>query len=58
MSEPFDQMALVGDGVPNLATAIRRRFDSLGGAELEPLPRELLREPPDFNEALGAPKPE
>ena len=32
----------------NLAEAIRRRFEPLGGVELEPLPREPLREPPRF----------
>jgi antitoxin FitA len=34
----------------NLAEAIRRRFAALGGVELEPLPREPLREPPRFEE--------
>lgn len=30
---------------PNLADAIRRRFGPLGGVELEPLPREPIRDP-------------
>jgi antitoxin FitA len=29
----------------NLAEAIRRRFAPLGGVELEPLPREPMRDP-------------
>jgi plasmid stability protein len=29
----------------NLAAAIRRRFAPLGGVELEPLPREPMRDP-------------
>ena len=29
----------------NLAEAIRRRFAPLGGVELEPLPRESMRDP-------------
>jgi plasmid stability protein len=29
----------------NLADAIRRRFAPLGGVELEPLPREPIRDP-------------
>ena len=32
----------------NLATAIRKRFAPLGGVELPELPREAMREPPDF----------
>ena len=32
----------------NLAEAIRSRFAPLGGVELEIPPRELGREPPDF----------
>jgi antitoxin FitA len=32
----------------NLAESIRRRFAPLGGVELELPPRELVREPPDF----------
>ena len=31
-----------------LGTAIRRRFASLGGLSLEPLPRERVRKPPKF----------
>lgn len=32
----------------NLAEAIRSRFAPLGGIDLELLPREPVREPPDF----------
>jgi plasmid stability protein len=32
----------------NLAEAIRSRFAPLGGVELEIPPREMGREPPDF----------
>jgi antitoxin FitA len=32
----------------NLATAIRERFAPLGGVELPIVPREPMREPPDF----------
>lgn len=32
----------------NLAELIRRRFEPLGGVELEIPPREPMREPPDF----------
>jgi plasmid stability protein len=39
-----------GDRVPrNLAKAIRQRFASLGGVELEIPPREAMREPPQFD---------
>jgi plasmid stability protein len=31
-----------------LGTAIRRRFATLGGFSLEPLPRERMRKPPKF----------
>ena len=31
---------------PDLAAAIRRRFEKLGGVELEIAPREPIREPP------------
>lgn len=31
----------------DLAQSIRRRFEPLGGVELELPPRELIREPPD-----------
>jgi antitoxin FitA len=34
----------------NLAEAIRRRFAPLGGVDLEPLPPEPVREPPDFGQ--------
>jgi plasmid stability protein len=33
---------------PNLAETIHGRFASLGGVELPLVPREPLREPPDF----------
>lgn len=32
----------------NLAAAIRARFAPLGGVELPEMPREGMREPPDF----------
>ena len=32
---------------PNLAQAIRRRFEPLGGVDLELPPRQPMREPPD-----------
>lgn len=32
----------------NLAEAIRRRFQPLGGVDLELAPREPMRAPPDF----------
>jgi antitoxin FitA len=32
----------------NLAAAIRKRFAPLGGVELPEVPREAMREPPDF----------
>jgi plasmid stability protein len=32
----------------NLAAAIRKRFEPLGGVELPEMPREAMREPPDF----------
>jgi len=32
----------------NLAASIRRRFAPLGGVELPEMPREAVREPPDF----------
>ena len=34
----------------NLAAAIRARFAPLGGVELPDVPREPMREPPDFGE--------
>jgi plasmid stability protein len=33
----------------NLAAAIRACFAQSGGVELEPLPREPIREPPSFD---------
>ena len=33
----------------NLASAIRARIEPLGGVDLELPPRELMREPPDFD---------
>jgi plasmid stability protein len=33
----------------NLADAIQARFAPYGGVELEPLPREPIREPPSFD---------
>jgi antitoxin FitA len=33
---------------PNLAAAIRSRFAPLGGLDLPEVPRESMREPPDF----------
>lgn len=33
----------------NLAEAIRRRIEPLGGLELDIPPRRPMREPPDFN---------
>jgi len=35
---------------PNLSEAIRRRFKGIGGVELQELPREPVRNPPDFSE--------
>ena len=32
----------------NLAASIRKRFAPLGGVELPEVPREAMREPPDF----------
>lgn len=34
----------------NLADAIRRRFAPFGGVDLEPHPRQMVREPPSFDE--------
>lgn len=34
-------------GASNLAQAIRRRFEPLGGVELQLPPRQPMREPPD-----------
>lgn len=33
---------------PNLAESIRRRFAAIGGVDLPIMPREPMREPPDF----------
>lgn len=39
----------VEDSPPlNLATAIRRRFAAVGGVELQEVPREPMREPPEL----------
>ena len=35
----------------NLADAIHSRVADLGGVELEPLPREPMRDPPSFDDA-------
>ena len=41
--------AVAGDvGPVTLASAIRTRFATLGGVELEILPRDAMREPPRF----------
>ena len=37
----------------NLASAIRARFEPLGGVELELPPREPMREPPQFDRGVG-----
>lgn len=34
----------------NLATALRRRFEPLGGVELDIPPRQPMRDPIDFGE--------
>ena len=34
----------------NLAASIRARFFSLGGVDLSEVPRDPMREPPDFSE--------
>jgi len=39
-----------GGGERNLAESIRRIFGPLGGVELPEIPREPMREPPDFGE--------
>jgi plasmid stability protein len=43
--------AVAAGGIPqaNLADAIRRRIEPLGGVEIPLLPRGPLREPPDFS---------
>lgn len=43
--------AVSGDQRPanNFYDAIRRIVEPVGGMELEPLPREPVREPPDFS---------
>jgi antitoxin FitA len=44
------KMALTteGAGRSNLAKSIRRRFAALGGVDLPDLPRERMRQPPQF----------
>ena len=44
------RLALALDAQPprDLAAAVRRRFESLGGVELPLVGREPMREPPDF----------
>jgi antitoxin FitA len=44
------KVALTADGVgpSNLAESIRRRFAALGGVDLPDLPREPMRQPPQF----------
>ncbi|MXX86421.1 MAG: plasmid stabilization protein [Acidobacteria bacterium] len=37
------------DPSESFGAAVRRIVEPLGGVELEPLPREPVREPPDFN---------
>jgi plasmid stability protein len=34
----------------DLGATIHQRFAALGGVELPPIPREPIREPPDFSE--------
>ena len=45
------RVALTAEPAPpgNLAEAIQARFARYGGVELEPLPREPIREPPSFD---------
>ena len=38
-----------GASQQNLAESIRARFAPLGGVELSALPRETMRQPPDFS---------
>lgn len=45
-----DTLGRERDREPNLAEAIRRRFEPLGGVELEPHPPVPPREPPRFDE--------
>ena len=44
------KVALITDeaGQANLAESIRRRFAALGGVDLPVLPREPMRQPPQF----------
>jgi plasmid stability protein len=39
-----------GDTAQDLAAAIRRRFNTCGGVELDIPSREPMREPPDFSQ--------
>ena len=41
-------VATESSGRLNLAEAIHRRFAPLGGVDLPEVPREPMREPPDF----------
>ena len=44
--------AMAGPALPRkLGDAIHRRVAGLGGVEIEPFPREPMREPPDFEGA-------
>lgn len=45
------RQTLTGEGAaePNLAEAIRRRIEPLGGVELEPHPPVTLSKPPSFD---------
>ena len=39
-----------GSGKKGLGTAIHEMFKAVGGAELEPFPRDKQRPPPDFSD--------
>ena len=43
-------LANQGSRPVNLAESIHRRFAALGGFDLPELPREPMRQPPDFSE--------
>ncbi len=46
------RQAMAGPALPRkLGDAIHRRVTELGGVEIEPFPREPMREPPDFEGA-------